>query len=347
MLNTVAVLGYETAPDGSKVDFSQFIANECFKPSYKFNTYKVYGVTADHVASTSGATYDPSKDAEAYPSNIKPESGYMYVDDTSNLKEVRNEYKIVKLDTENKQLIIEPESMHKYFEGSDTPQVTSGVVMKTDGTLDDGSGTNINGDNSPSVDVFTDVSPDSPYYEALTYLKDQGIVKGYDDGSYKPNNTINRAEFTKIVVGTIADTQTLNNCESLYTKIDDYNSRVFNDVVFVMVAGNAPPWYFDYVCVAKHTGLVGGYPDGSFRPATEINFAEAAKIVSEAMNSDTMKAGDPWYKVYVEYLAQNKAIPTTIGFLDQKITRGEMAEIVYRLKAKVTSKPSLTYEDLK
>ena len=46
VLNTMAIIGFETAPDGTKVDLSSFIANECFKPGYKFNTYRVYGLTA-------------------------------------------------------------------------------------------------------------------------------------------------------------------------------------------------------------------------------------------------------------------------------------------------------------
>jgi LPXTG-site transpeptidase (sortase) family protein len=48
----------------------------------------------------------------------------------------------------------------------------------------------------------------------------------------------------------------------------------------------------------------------------------------------------------VEKLAELNAIPTSIASLTQKVTRGEMAEMIYRLRANVTDNPSKTYEEL-
>ena len=113
-----------------------------------------------------------------------------------------------------------------------------------------------------------------------------------------------------------------------------------------MVGGNAPEWYFDYVCVAKHENIIGGYPDGSFKPAQEINFVEAAKIIGLAMGLRS-ETTDPWYKGYVDVLAAKNAIPVSITMFDQKITRGEMSEMIYRLRSEVTNLSSHTYSDLK
>ena len=41
------------------------------------------------------------------------------------------------------------------------------------------------------------------YEEAIKFLKDQGIVEGYPDGNFRPDQEINRAEFTKIVGGSV------------------------------------------------------------------------------------------------------------------------------------------------
>ncbi len=55
---------------------------------------------------------------------------------------------------------------------------------------------------------------------------------------------------------------------------------------------------------------------------------------------------DVWYEGYVRGLAGQNAIPTSIVSFDHHITRGEMAEMIYRLKAGVAEKESRTYEEL-
>lgn len=48
--------------------------------------------------------------------------------------------------------------------------------------------------------AFSDVT-DATQDEAVDYLEDEGIISGYPDGTFKPNNSINRAELMKILVG--------------------------------------------------------------------------------------------------------------------------------------------------
>jgi len=197
-----------------------------------------------------------------------------------------------------------------------------------------------------SEKVFTDVGTDSPYYEALKYLKDGGIVGGYADGSFKPGNTINRAEFTKIIAGAVASKDELDNCMNHYAAKDSYMSNVFTDVTFAMVGGNDPVWFFNYVCIAKFKGFVAGYDDGSFRPTQKINFVEAAKIITKALDYE-MNASTVWYETYVKKLDSKNAIPLTIKSFSQNLTRGEMAEMIWRLKAMKTDLPSASFGDLK
>jgi len=282
VLDTMAVYGYQTAPGGEKVDFSSFIANECFTKSYKFNSYKVYGVTAAHAATINAETYNPSTDPEAYPTNIQPEIGQKTILSTSDIERYENVYHIVQLDTAGKQLIIEPvKTITYYVGGTKQPETTVGQITPIVET--------------PTLyeNVFTDVTYTNKYYTALKYLKDNGIVGGYSDGSYKPDNKINRAEFTKIIIGAVTTQEALTNCAANYTKVGDYNVTLFPDVVFVMVGGNEPSWFFDYVCVAKFNGIIKGYSDGTFKPDRNINFAEAAKIVTNAMEYQTETPSPP------------------------------------------------------
>ena len=86
---------------------------------------------------------------------------------------------------------------------------------------------------------------------------------------------------------------------------------------------------------AQCLSLIDGYPDGTFKPASNINFAETAKIVANAFMLDLEgHKTDVWYEPYVRALEDLEAIPETIKSNDQLITRGEMAEIVYRVMAK-------------
>ncbi len=175
---------------------------------------------------------------------------------------------------------------------------------------------------------FTDISASYEYGDAVIYVKAQGIVSGYPDGTYRPESTINRAEFTKIIVEAIA--------------ADNYGneSNCFSDV--------GSEWFAPYVCYAKSQGIIGGYPDGTFRPGNQINFVESAKIIGESLDvkASTSQNSDVWYGVYVDGLSAQKAIPVSISGFTHNVTRGEMAEMVYRLKASVNNKSSQSFASL-
>lgn len=175
----------------------------------------------------------------------------------------------------------------------------------------------------PEEDVFSDVDSGDENYTAIMYLKDATVVVGYDDGTYKPEAEINRAEFLKIVMEAYGhDTEGLGNC---FTDVTDQ-------------------WFAPYVCKAKEMGIVSGYSDGYYKPDRDINFAEASKIVAEAFRL-TADVSDPdnWYHQYVISLELLAAIPTSVDSFSKNITRGEMAEIVYRIKAEKTTLTSNTY----
>ena len=337
--DTLTIYGYETGPDGERTDFSTLIADECFHTSYKFNQFGIYAVTNEHAATLDLDTYDPSEDAEAYPTNIKPEIGDMLVDKDSTLESVSNEYTIVKLDLDAEVLEIAAVQTTEYFNDGSDPEITEGEITTVNG--------NAGEEDTPVTeeDVFTDVDSSSIYYDALVYLKDQGTISGYPDGSYKPNSTINRAEFTKIIVGSISTEHELTNCFTNYSEAENSIVTLFSDVAFTKGGSDERPWYFDFVCVAKDKQIINGYPDGSFMPAQDINFVEAAKIIVEGIDYETSES-DPWFKRYVMEFATRNAIPTTITSFEHKVTRGEMAEAMYRLRAGITDLPSLTYEDL-
>lgn len=186
--------------------------------------------------------------------------------------------------------------------------------------------------------AFPDVPTDHPNYEAIDYLRLNNIIQGYPDGTFGPGLRINRAEFVKIVTSPfIISAVRVNNC--VKENIDDADPTVF----FPDVPREA--WFAAPVCAAKVMNFVGGYPDFTFKPANYISFVEAAKILTRVFFG-SIAEGEVWYEPFVRKLADVGSIPPSISGLDVKITRGEMAEMIYRLKAQKTGKTSLMYEDL-
>lgn len=344
VLPQLVVLSRESHVDQSAPAVAKVADGDCVDKSYKFNpALDLYAVDATYAATLNLQTYDPASDAKAYKASMDVDVTDLLVDPTSTLTFRHNEYVVAGVNNANHQMVLLSAGFKTNLEDQTmTPNFPSGLSSAI------GSEVAVSGPTQ-QVNVFTDVTSDSPYYNALIYLKTNGVVQGYADGSFKPNATINRAEFTKIVVG--ASPGFVNNglCGETFAKPDGTSTDMFTDIHTM----NNNDWYFDYVCYAFVSKWINGYPDGTFRPASNINFVEAAKIISNALigvNDNSPGPGapvQPWYQDYVQTLADRKAIPRDIKYFSQDITRGQMAEIIYRLKTKNTTLSSWTYADLK
>jgi len=174
---------------------------------------------------------------------------------------------------------------------------------------------------------FTDVPKTSADYEAIEYLRSHNVVKGHIDGTFKPDSIINRAEFVEFIINPfILDTNGMGTC------IQGNVSEASNTVFFTDVKKDA--WYAENVCFAKMKNIVNGYPDKTFHPTKSINFVEAAKVINNvfSLNIGAYQSGEFWYRPYVQNLSDLHAIPTNVKRLNQTLSRGDMAQIVYRLK---------------
>lgn len=187
---------------------------------------------------------------------------------------------------------------------------------------------------------FADIAIDNEYYDALAFLKVNGIIKGYDDGTFKPNNTINRAEFTKIIIESNYAPEEITNC---------LESAIQNETeIFPDVPAQENIWFSKYICLAKEKGIIKGYDDGTFKPTNTINFAESAKIMVETglAPSTPSPQSQLWYADYISALEKQSAIPESIKSVANPITRGQMAEIIFRLLNQITDKESLKAPDI-
>ncbi len=190
-----------------------------------------------------------------------------------------------------------------------------------------------------SQQPFTDVPEGSESYQAIEYLRTQNVIKGYIDGTFKPNTIINRAEFVEFIINPfILDTNSMGTC--IMTNISEASKTVY----FSDVSVNA--WYAENICFAKTMNIIDGYPDGTFHPADSINFVEAAKIISNvfSLNIEEYQTGEFWFRPYVQQLSDLHAIPTNIRRMDQTLSRADMAQIVYRLKVDSTKKANMGFD---
>lgn len=178
-----------------------------------------------------------------------------------------------------------------------------------------------------TTSIFSDVTFEHQFGPAMYFVKEKGIVQGYPDGTYKPDSTINRAEFTKILIGAKKIQEKENGEEQPYYK--DWCDVTLTDIV-------TSAWYYTYVQTAFCNDIISGYPDKTFRPADNINTAEAAKILVNTFDLPLPPGlpSDPWYTSYIAALSNAEALPSTATNPSHLLTRGEMAEMIYRVQSR-------------
>ncbi len=172
---------------------------------------------------------------------------------------------------------------------------------------------------------FSDVSENHLNYYAIEYLKEHEVIHGYSDGTFKPDEKVNRAEAIKIIDGAFSV---------------DMSGEY--DVIFPDV--KKEDWFFPYVMGAKSAEIVHGYQDGKFRPENTVNLAETLKLivlagkvelppqVSENVFTDVPKS--EWYAPHALYTKEhNVVLPDENGNLNAsaEMTRGQIAEVIYRM----------------
>lgn len=120
-------------------------------------------------------------------------------------------------------------------------------------------------DIETTANDFTDVNADDWFNVTVSSLANMGVVKGYEDGSFRPNEPITRAEFAAIAV-----------------RFFDAFEAKYEPGTFIDVTGDE--WFADAIAAAEELGLIGGYEDGSVRPNNNITRAETCAIVNRVLH---------------------------------------------------------------
>jgi hypothetical protein len=115
---------------------------------------------------------------------------------------------------------------------------------------------------------FIDVPTNSPFYQYIETAFNEGIISGYADGTFRPQNNVTRAQFVKMVVTAFG------------IPIDTSNGPHFTDVP------TSHPFY-SWIETAYNRVLIAGYGDGTFRPYNDITRGQAAVIIDPARRLPT------------------------------------------------------------
>ena len=189
--------------------------------------------------------------------------------------------------------------------------------------------------NFTTANVFTDVSEENVYASYINQLASEEVISGYEDGSFRPEGYLNRAELLKIAL-TAFD---LELAESLA-------EQPFSDVPL-------DAWFAPFVDTAKRQGIVNGYADGSFLPERTINRVEAIKILLLASGlpipADSLTTSftdvplDAWFAPLVSFVEKNgiaEGITKSVSGINAsykvfepggQVTRGEIARMAVLL----------------
>lgn len=131
-----------------------------------------------------------------------------------------------------------------------------------------------------SVFAYTDTDD-----VAVSILSELDIINGYEDGTFRPEGTVTRAELAKMIIHAMdkADVAEILKGETRFSDI------------------STDAWYTGVVNVAVNNGFINGYPDGTFKPDQRVTFAEAATMIVKALGYTDLNG--TWPTNYIDKAA--------------------------------------------
>ena len=163
--------------------------------------------------------------------------------------------------------------------------------------------------------------------DVITQWENAGMISGYEDGTFRPNNSVTRAEFVIMMNNALGLTET--------------GEVSFSDVQ----PGN---WFYNAVAIAVAAGYCSGYEDGTFKPSATITRAEAAVMIANAAGLEQDATGAAGFTDSIPAWAQGSVgAVVNAGFMsgypdgtfaaNQSITRAEAVSSLNRVIGGVTA----------
>lgn len=146
----------------------------------------------------------------------------------------------------------------------------------------------------------------------VAVLSDLGIVNGYEDGSYRPDGIVTRAEMAVFIVNALGlEDYVTSNAKSTFKDLNGYK------------------WAEGYIAYAQSLGVISGYGNGTFKPGKTVSYDEAATMLVAALGYTPDSLQGTWP---ANYVTKAKAL----GILDDiragsfGANRGDIAIMIYQ-----------------
>lgn len=151
------------------------------------------------------------------------------------------------------------------------------------------------------------------YADAVNRLSALEILNGYEDGTFKPERTITRAEFAKIMTTTLGVGDAAKYAQG-QTK--------FNDVP-------TDHWASGYINLAADLGIINGYGDGNFGPSDEVTYAQSITMIVRGLGYEPKASALGGYPGGYIAIASEKDITDDVTVVNnQSAIRGDVAIMV-------------------
>ena len=144
--------------------------------------------------------------------------------------------------------------------------------------------------------AFTDQADIKVENEVVDTLIELGVINGYTDGSFKPNDTVTRAEMAKMIyvlrTGN-SDASAYNNDKTTFTDVNGH-------------------WAAGYIKYCQSLGIIAGVSATQFKPDANVTAQEAAKMLLVTLGYNAEKAG----LVGINWASKTNALADENGLLE-------------------------------
>ncbi len=161
--------------------------------------------------------------------------------------------------------------------------------------------------------TYTDVAEDSAYYEAVETLNKLEIVTGYEDGTYKPEDGVTRAEMAALIA-----------------RIQGYGETAKAQVATSFTDVPATHWASGYIANAAGMGIINGYGNGTFGPEDPVLYEQAVKMVMATLGYTPFAEKNGGYPTGYLAAAQRYDVSLAVAnaVVGAEANRGTVAQIL-------------------
>ncbi len=176
---------------------------------------------------------------------------------------------------------------------------------------------------------WPDLNDTHPYAEELKSLFEHGVLKGYPDGTIKPDQQMNRVEGLKLI---------LQALDTPLVKEVHYEDLKFTDIT----EEDDDAWYLPYISFAVKYGYMTGFEDGTFRKNDTMTRAEFVKVLFKAK---ALSPADDHKKVFHD-VPRSHWVTSMINYLyDQKLLSDEFDDDNFKPDEPITRSLAAYFTD--